>query len=160
MTEQIRDFSQAKAYALRLVKFRPRSQKEIIEKLTGRGFGSDIIGMTVVFLKKAKVIDDALFADLWVKARIKKPLGFARLRYELKAKGIEKDTIEEVLDKAKEGYCEEEIVRGIIKNKAKSMQKLPVDKIRSRLYSYLIRRGFSRPLVMQALFSEGIKDEL
>lgn len=156
MKEQDNDFSKSKAYALRLVKFRPRSQKEIQDKLRKKGFSPETVLKTLLYLKKVKIVDDRLFADLWVKSRIKRHIGLSRLRRELKIKGIEFDIIEDVVSSIGEGYCEEDIVREIVKNRASRMSNLAPDKKRSRLYSYLLRRGYPRGVILQVLFDERI----
>ena len=142
---------QAKDYTLRLIKFRLRSEKEIRDKLLGREFEPEIIDTVVESLKKAKLVDDALFARLWVESRIKRSLGLARLAYELKQKGIAKNLIESAIGRIKEGYDEEQVIGEIIGRKIKKMKGLSAQKIKNRLFGYLVRRGFSRGLIIEAL---------
>lgn len=146
--------SKAREYATRLFKFRTRSEKEIRDKLKNKEFSGPVIEEVVDFLKKTKLLDDGLFARLWVAGRIKRPLGMARLRRELKAKGIAGELIEEALDRVRADYDEAEIVTALVRRKAKKMSRLTPEKIRSRLYAYLIRRGFPQGLVIHTLIKE------
>ncbi len=145
------DLSSAKAYALRLIKFRPRSEKEIVDKLKNKGYGSETIEELIAYLKKTRLLDDALFAKLWVEGRVKRFLGLARLRYELKQKGIEPEIIESVLGGLAEDYNEEKIVEEIVIRKIKKMEGIAPEKIKSRLYGFLIRRGYPKHAVIEAL---------
>lgn len=146
-----KDLSQARNYSLRLIKFRVRSEKEVRDKLKQKGFSPEVIDQAVDFLKKVQLLDDALFARLWVSSRIKKPLGARRLNYELKAKGIDKRIIEETLTEAQKEYGEEKAIADIIQLKLKKFKGLPREKIKARLYGLLLRRGYSAALVMDAL---------
>ncbi|HAJ56884.1 MAG TPA: RecX family transcriptional regulator [Candidatus Omnitrophica bacterium] len=145
------DLSKARNCALRLIKFRLRSEKEVRDKLKEKGFAAETIDTAVDFLKKTGLLDDTLFARLWVESRIKRPLGLARLRLELKKKGIDKGVIEPVLEAASANYSEEEAVKNIIDMKIKKMRGLDPVKAKRRLYGFLLRRGYPYGLVMDAL---------
>ncbi len=151
MIEQDKQFRSAKNYALRLIKFRVRSQKEVRDKLKRRDYSPETVEKVVESLKKAGLLDDALFAKLWVTSRVKRPFGFARLSYELKSKGIDKDLIEETFSHFRDNYREEDVIREIVARKIKNMKHLAPDKIKSRLYGFLMRRGYSRSLIMEVL---------
>ncbi|MFH0877513.1 MAG: regulatory protein RecX [Candidatus Omnitrophota bacterium] len=148
------DFSKAKNAALRLLKFRVRSEKEIRDKLKEKGYGIATTNEVVCFLSKVGLIDDALFARLWVESRLKRPFGLRRLKFELKAKGIEKNISENVLQKARESTDEKAVVQSLIRNRLNRMRKIPVQKARARLFGYLIRRGFSPERVIEVLGEE------
>jgi len=158
---QALDLTSAKNYAFRLIKFRARSEKEIRDKLKKREYPPEIVADVIAYLKKTKQLDDRLFAKLWVDSRIKRSLGVARLRYELKNKGIENSIIEDILSAAQENYDEEAAIRKVIEHKLKGMAKLSNDKKLSRLYGFLSRRGYPKGRVVGLLF-EYIKpqDEL
>jgi regulatory protein len=151
---QAPDISGAKSYALRLIKFRPRSEKEIRDKLKLRSFDPAVIDQAVSSLKNSRMIDDTLFARLWVEGRIKRPLGIGRLRLELRRKGIENRIIEETLDKAKDGYDEDAVIRCLVERKSAQFKGLPEAKVKARIFGYLVRRGFSRDHVMAAVMGD------
>lgn len=148
------DEASAKRCALRLIKFRPRSEQEVRDKLKLKDFDPATIDQVVGSLKNSRIIDDALFAKLWIQGRIKKPLGFSRLRLELRQKGVEGRVIEEALKAARAGYDEETVIRGIVQSKAVRLKGLPEDKMKARIFGYLVRRGFSRERVVETLMEE------
>jgi regulatory protein len=150
---QERDLSGAKSYALRLIKFRPRSEKEVRDKLKEKSFDPAVIDQTVIVLKNSKLIDDALFARLWVEGRIKRPLGLGRLRLELRRKGVAEDVIEETLSRVSAGYDEATVIREIVGRKSAQCKGVSPDKARARLFGYLIRRGFSHERVMEEVMN-------
>ena len=154
-----KDLSSAKNYALRLIKFRARSEKEFRDKLKNKEYSAEVIEEVIGSLKKARLLDDRLFAKLWVESRIKRPLGLARLRYELKQKGIDKDIIESTLCAVMENYDEGKIIGEIMRSKIKKMGSTRPDKFKSRLYGFLIRRGYPRHLVVEALLQHFVSDE-
>jgi len=153
------DLTQAKNYAFRLIKFRARSEKETRDKLKKREYPPEVIEEVVAYLKKTKQLDDRLFAKLWVDSRIKRSLGIARLRFELRNKGIDKNIIDETLGAACENYSEEAAIRKVIEHKLKSLTRFSADKKLSRLYGYLARRGYPKGLVVALLFEYIKPDE-
>lgn len=144
---------QAKNYALRLIKFRARSAAEVADKLEAKGFSQKVIDGTIAFLKQKKFLDDALFAKLWVSSRLKRSLGLRRLIYELKQKGIDQGLIDNAIESVKSDYDEKKTVYDIVETKSSKMRGLAAEKIRSRLYGYLLRRGYPKNLVVEALLS-------
>ena len=141
----------AKDYAFLLFKFRPRSEKELCQRLKNKKFDDRTIRDTLAFLKDKAFLDDFSFARAWIESRLKKPFGLRRIRQELKLKGIDEEIISSRIAAAKEGYSEEEIVRKIAKEKFNKIRNLETDKAKRRIFSYLIRRGFSSDTVADAV---------
>ncbi|MFA6216249.1 MAG: regulatory protein RecX [Candidatus Omnitrophota bacterium] len=146
---------QAKRYAFLLLKFRQRSEQEIRQRLKKKQFPETVIQETVSFLKDKKFIDDGVFAREWIGSRIKKPMGFRRLREELKRKGIDKEIIDSQLEEIKKGYDEKGIVAEVISNKLHSFKGQDAQKAKRRLYAYLLRRGFSPDIIIEAVNRAG-----
>jgi regulatory protein len=80
------ELEKARAYAFLLLKFRPRSELELSQRLKRKKFSQEIVFKSIAFLKEKKFLDDDCFARNWINSRIKKPLGLRRLRKELISK--------------------------------------------------------------------------
>jgi len=141
----------ARGYAFHLLKFRLRSEKEIYQRLKKKGFQEEIASETVRFLKSKGFIDDEIFARAWVESRIKKPLGLRKIRGELNLKGIDKAIIDSQVNEIKKGYSEPEIVAKIIKDRLRKSEGVETYKAKSRIYGYLLRRGFSSEVIIEAM---------
>ncbi|GAG50789.1 unnamed protein product, partial [marine sediment metagenome] len=77
----------AVTYAYRLFSVRPRSEKELRERLSGKGFGGATACKVISFLKDKNIIDDLRFARLWVESRMRaNPKGDMALERELRQK--------------------------------------------------------------------------
>lgn len=148
------DAKKAKAYCLRLLKYRQKSEQEIRRKLEEKGFSAVVVEETAAFLRKSGFVDDKLFARLWVQSRMRRPLGRLRLRAELKEKGIRPEWIEEALVQGLEDYDEKETIRQLVRQKLDKMKGLEDEKKKTRLYGYLVRRGFPQGLVIEAILQE------
>jgi len=107
--------------------------------------------MTISFLKDKGFIDDDYFAKTWIESRIKKPLGIRRLKAELGIKGINKAIIDTQINEIKKSYPEEDIVRGIAKDRLNKLKGIDPQKAKRRVYAYLLRRGFSPEVVIDVL---------
>lgn len=143
--------NKALQYAFRLLKYRPRAEYELRQRLKMRGFTQSIIEDTIVSLKKRGLIDDFEFARIWVESRIKKPLGVVRLRQELKIKGIDSHLIEQVIEGISSKYSEEQIIRDILERRWEKLKHIEPQKAKRRLFLYLLRRGFSSNKIQEAI---------
>jgi len=141
----------AKNYAFLLLKFRPRSEKEIYQRLKRKKFDTRIIEETLSFLKDKGFIDDNYFAKAWIESRIKKPLGIRRLRQELSIKGIDKEIIDNQINEIRKNYSEEQIVQKLFKDRLKKIKGIDPQKAKKRVYAYLLRRGFSPDIILDTL---------
>lgn len=146
---------EARAYAFLLLKFRLRSENELLSRLTQKGFSQAVAKETVDFLKNKKFIDDRLFAKGWVSFRLKKPFGIRRIRQELVLKGLDKELIEESLKQAKEDYSESQVVEQLARKKLSKLEGVDRQKARARVYGYLMRRGFSPDVIMGVIKQKG-----
>ena len=136
-------FVRARDYAFLLLKFRLRSICEITQRLKKKKFAPEVIEGTILFLKERSFLDDAVFCRAWVDSRLRKSLGFGRIRQELNLKGIDRVLVEAVISELKSGYCEKEIVRKVAGLKFDKLKSVEPIAAKRRLYAFLIRRGFS-----------------
>lgn len=134
-----------------LLKFRLRSENELHGRLKKKKFAEPAIRKAIDFLKEKRFIDDAVFASAWVDARLKKGMGPRRIARELAFKGIDKRLIEGELARIKEDYPEDETALEIALRKKEKMKDIDPQKMRQRIYGYLIRRGFSPDTVIGVL---------
>ena len=141
----------ARAYAFLLLKFRLRSRDELRRRLKQKKFKDEIIEKTLDFLQEKAFIDDSEFARSWISSRISKPLGLARIRQELKLKGVDKGIIEAQLNKIRKNYSEEEVVLGLARERFQKLKGLEPYKAKNKLFQYLARRGFSSETITDAL---------
>ena len=151
MNSRSEDFEKAKNYAFLLLKFRLRSVNELVERLKRKGFTEERSREVVSFLEEKKFVDDKLFAKSWINARLKRPFGLRRIRLELKAKGVNKEVVEEEIGNISEDYTETEIVADLIKVKLKRLKGIEPVVAKRRIYGYLVRRGFSPEIVINNL---------
>lgn len=148
-----KDTSRAREYVFRLLKSRMRTEHEIFERLKKKNFSERIIGQVISYFKKLGFINDKEFANLWLSSRLKKPLGFRRLGYELRQKGLKNNLIEKSVNKLKKDYDESSIVRQLAIQRLKRLRGLEPIKIKRRLFSYLAGRGFSLDVIIEVLRS-------
>ena len=134
--------------ATRYLSYRPRSEAEIREKLSRRGFGDDSIQPVMDRLKEQKLLDDAAFAEFWAENRQEFSPRSQRLTIlELRRKGISP----EIAERAANTVNDSDSAYRAALSKA---QRLPVsDQVafRRRLGEYLRRRGFSYEVANQAV---------
>ena len=94
------DIQLSKAYnnCLRFLSPRARSVKETIDYLEKKKFTSSTIDKTIQKLLKEHLLDDKIFAGMFVENREKfRPRSKFALSFELKQKGIDEDIIDEAV---------------------------------------------------------------
>ncbi|MDP2938973.1 MAG: regulatory protein RecX [Candidatus Omnitrophota bacterium] len=142
-----KDLGRAKQIAFQLLKFRNRSIQEIKDRLKRKSFPDDIILQTIVFLVRLRYLNDEEFALSFAQSRLAKPLGFRRIFFELEQKGVDREIIEQTLEKLKQGHSEEDIIEKLAKERFKKLKSIEKYKAKNRVYAFLVRRGFNPELV-------------
>ncbi len=133
----------AKAYVLRLLGRRAYTQKEICDKLAGRGYGQGAIEQTLSMLKRLDLIDDVLFARQFVEQRLRlRPSGRVALVRDLVHRGVPAEIIDRVLDDVLADVDIEAVALDLMMSRANRYRGLSREKALGRMYGFLGRRGF------------------
>ncbi len=164
--EKVEELVSARAAAMRYLGVRPRTVKEMRDKLREKEFGDEEIQKTIESLKVARLLDDAEFARAYVSDQLaKRPAGAMLLRRKLMLLGVSKEIIEETL----KGFLGPEqnqaralsIGRDFVR-KSRAMRPHEEEvKLRKRTGSFLGRRGFSWDVIQvvcKKLFSKSEDD--
>ena len=146
-----RQRSRARNYAYRILKVRMRSEKEFRVKLQENEFPQPIVDEVVRSFQDMGLIDDRSFTQKWIAFRLAKPWGIRRIQRELKDKGIAEATITTEIQAATADVSEEMIVKEIAQRRAEHFKHIEKQKLKQRIYGYLLRRGFSPESVMKAI---------
>ncbi len=142
----------AKNNAYILLRSRPRSVREVIERLKLKGYIEEVIGEVVASLMKTGDLDDERFARFWVESRMHtNPVGDVILRHELSSKGIAEPTIDMVLSEKASAYDEHELAFSIARERYDRLKKLDKRKAAKRLYDFLARRGFKFDVIKRII---------
>ncbi|MFH0856008.1 MAG: regulatory protein RecX [Candidatus Omnitrophota bacterium] len=150
MNKRTESFNKARDYAFFLLKFRLRSENELIRRLKLKKIPEETIKEVVSFLKEKRFIDDNVFAKAWVSSRLKKPLGLRRIKQELMQKGLDKETIEAQIAGVKD-YSEGQTVLALARERLSRLKGSDQVTSKRRVYAFLLRRGFSPEVVIDAL---------
>lgn len=149
-------FSRARKIALNFISYRPRSSKEIVNKLSHKGFSSKLARQVVHQLREVNVVSDLEFARMLVRDKLRgKPMGKAMIRRKLLEKGISFQIIERVL---KEYVSEEDEQQAAARLAAKKLKLsrsrfagLDSVKQQKRMVDYLLSRGFSTEVALKTV---------
>ena len=129
--------------ALRYLGYRPRSEKELRERLRRSRYPSSTVEMVIVRLREMGLLDDMAFARFWRESReTHRPQGRWALKRELRQKGIDADVIDQVV----QDVDEESGAYAAASKKARSLKECDEITFNRRLISFLQRRGYSYEL--------------
>ena len=132
----------------KFLKIRPRSEKEIRDKLRSKKFKDFEIDNEITKLKKMDLINDVRFAKFWIDYRTEfKIRGKRFIEFELKQKGISQEMFEDFLP---DNHSELENAKRLVEKKFGSNIK-PDFKSQGKVIAYLSRYGFSIDVAKGAL---------
>jgi regulatory protein len=153
--KELDDTAKATDAAIRLLTSRPRSVREIRDRLRRKEYGDETIERVLERLRDWRYIDDEAFARYWVENReSNRPRGRRLLEQELRQKGVERETVSSALDEA--GIDERAGALEIARAKMRSYRNEEEAVARRRLGAFLARRGYGYDVVkpvLEALFS-------
>lgn len=150
---QNKESARARNYVWRLIKGRLRSEKEIKQKLNFKKYAPPVIAKTVTYFKGLDYINDVEFANRWVNSRLHKPLGLKAIAFELRQKGISKEIIDPLIKEKRRSVDERAAVEELAEkylNRSRKREERP-EKLKAKLYGYLLRRGFSAEVISEAI---------
>ena len=134
--------------ALRLLSYRPRSERELGQRLRLRGIAGDVVDEEIERLRGAGLLDDEAFAQSWVEDRqANAPRGQRLLRYELLGRGVRAELAEAAVESVDDRTSALFLARG----RARRLGDLPFEQFSRRLAGFLERRGFGYDVVAEAV---------
>jgi regulatory protein len=151
--------SVARQICLAQLEAAPRTRAELAATLSDRGVADDVAEAVLSRFAEVGLIDDALFAQMWVASRHRgKGLAGRALSQELRRKGIEDDVARAAVDGLDRDQ-EAATARALVERKLRSTRGLPAEARLRRLAGMLARKGYPSGLawtvVKQALQEEG-----
>jgi regulatory protein len=136
----------ARSIVLRQLTNSPKSRRQLARKLAERNVPEDIAEAVLDRFEEVRLIDDADFADMWVRSRSQtRKLAKGALRRELAEKGIDPDTAAGALEQLSdedEDAAARELVRRKLRGRGDLRDRAERDKTTRRLASMLARKGY------------------
>ena len=149
------DFEKFYNFALRFLSYRPRSEKEVRDKLKVQSEklkvkdSTAIIDKIIVKLKEKKFVNDEEFARMFLENRLRfKPRSSRLIQMELKQKGIDPETINNLqltIDNDLES------ARKLVEKKIGRLEGLPKQEIYQKLGRYLASKGFDWDTIKKSI---------
>ena len=121
------------------------------QRLKQEGFSEEAVETAVEELIDSGHIRDRKYAENWVVRRQKSnPRGKTLLKHELLDRGVDRETVEQVVAKV-ETEDEAVLALQIAQKRVKQYRQLPVHVAKRRLHGFLARRGFGSDIVRRVL---------
>jgi regulatory protein len=121
-----------------------------VARLRRRGAPPDVATTVVDDLVGRGYVDDAAFARHWVTTRGARGYGPARLRAELRARGVAPGLVDRALAALGQGTQLDE-ARRLAHRRLPSLARAAPAKAAARLRDHLLRRGFAGSVVAQVI---------
>ena len=155
-TSEISREEQARALCLRLLTARARTRAELAGQLAKRGYPDDVSSRVLDRLTQVGLIDDADFAEQWVRSRrVNAGKGKRALAAELHAKGVPGEVITAALADIDAG-AERERAEQLVRDKLRRERLNEGDdaRVMRRLVGMLARRGYGQTMAVDVVSTE------
>jgi regulatory protein len=145
----------ARDICLRLLTVRPRTRAELRQALLRKEIEEDVADRVLSRLDEVGLVDDAAFAELWVRSRhAYQGMGRRALATELRRKGVEDSVAAEAVATV-DADAEEERARQLVRKRLRSLTGADEAARIRKLVGMLARRGYSQGLAFRV-----VRDEL
>ena len=154
--------SVARTIVLRKLTAAPRTRAQLADDLARRDVPAEVADRVLDRFTEVGLVDDAAFAESWVRSRqMDRGLSRRALRHELRAKGVDDDTVSDAVASI-DTEDEEAAARSLVDRRLPSTRGLPSDVRVRRLIGMLARKGYSSGLaftvVRAALAAEAVDE--
>jgi regulatory protein len=154
----------ARQICLNQLEHAPRTRAELAAVLARRGVPDEAAAEVLGRLTEVGMIDDALFAEMWVTSRHRgRGLAGRALTQELRRKGVDDQVVQDAVQ-ALAPEQELETARTLVARRLPATRGLPPDARVRRLAGLLARKGYPAGVafrvVREALAEEGIDPDL
>ena len=156
--------SVARQICLQQLEHAPRTRAELHAVLSDRGVPDDAAQTVLGRFAEVGLIDDELFARMWVASR-HRGRGLARraLAHELRRKGVDDETVRSAVEELP-AELELETARALVARRLAATRGLAPDARVRRLAGLLARKGYPAGVafrvVREALAAEGVDPDL
>jgi len=145
-------YQRAYASALRLLARREHSELELRHKLTARSVDAALVEQVLAELLDGHLLSDARFTEVYVRGRFERGYGPARIRAELRERGIG----DELAQPALEALADDWIASAVRQHSKRFGGGCPDDyRERARQMRFLQQRGFSGEQIRAVLATVG-----
>lgn len=149
----------ARQICLNQLEHAPRTRAELVSVLRRKGVEDDVAEQVLSRFAEVGMIDDALFAQLWVTSRHRgKGLARQALRHELRRKGVDEDAVAEAVATL-DPEVELATARGLVDRRLRTTTGLTTEVRVRRLAGMLARKGYPAGVafrvVKEALAADG-----
>lgn len=158
--QQKDELESAKSYLRRLLKYRPRTEKELKDRLGERGFPQKVVSCVIQWAREKGHIDDRLFAQYLVNDRLdNKPKGRSGLYKELLDHGVDPNLAQKVLEDKLSSEKERQMCRQLAEKRLCTYEGESTKAKFRKTFGFLQRRGFPKGLakatLKELLFQDG-----
>ena len=139
----------AKKRAMHLLEKMDRTEYQLRQKLLESEYPEDLVVDAIDYVKGYHYVDDARFADCYVRLRgASKSRG--KLLAELQQKGVDRELAGQVLAQYEDERDEQQMIMELMQKRHYDPQTASLQEQR-RMYGYLMRRGFQSNDIVKAM---------
>lgn len=141
----------AKEAAVGYLSRRDHAEKELRQKLKGRGYSEQGVAEAIAYCCDYNWLDDARYAAMMMRNGVAKGWGALRIRQEMKMKGVHDTIISQVMEECETDWYEH--ARDVARRKF-GQSKMDTPKEKARRFRFMQYRGFDFEQINYALGAE------
>jgi len=147
-----------KRYALKLLSYKGRSEREMEERLRKKGASHETVVSTIEYLRNSGLLNDLSLAEsLKREALTHRMLSLAGARNFILRRGIPKDIVDALFTSDEDTDFQNAL--RFADKKLRILEKYPAVTAKRRLCNLLLRRGYSVGTIMKVIKDKHLKEE-
>jgi len=144
------DARTAHLVAADLLTRRPWTRAELARRLIRRGASGEVADTVVADLTARGYLDDAAYARQWVESRSARGYGAARLRAELRVRGVDAAMVDAALG-GLTPHATLDRALALARRRLSVIARGRPERVAPRLSEYLLRRGYAQSVVVRVV---------
>jgi regulatory protein len=140
------DFNQARQYALRRLSQQALTKQQLYKAIIRKGATEEVAEQVIEKVDEYGYLDDVAWAEGFVRGQCRKGFGPRLIQYKLKEKGISPQIAAPFLEKAQRMQSEQ--IRTFLEKKRPDLTNI---KIKQRVFSNLVRKGYDIDAIQEAI---------
>ena len=159
------DLERCYVAALRILNYRFNSEGELRRKLAAKKFERADVDATIGRLRDEKWLDDARFANAYVRTRQSKRIGSRRIARELQAAGVDGDIARTAIAENRDPERErEDLEKEYLKRRRLLIRRHGAGYIetaegRNKITAYLLKQGYDASLIHSVVKESPVVDD-
>ena len=127
-----------------------RTERQVVDYLSRKGYSAQEITQTISYLNDRNFLNDRVFAESFIQAKIRRADGPMKIKFMLVKKGVNPKTIQELLNTLYPLELQQEKVKTLLRGLLRDPPSSVSLKAKEKIFRSVASRGFPLYVIIQS----------